>query len=409
MKTIIINWGTLSKFGGIERITYYLIKFMSENGVRVIWLKNKKSVIGDAFKPILSHPSVEIVNVSDNHLFWFKHDKISISKEEHVVIVSYTVFDMLRALSLKNELKGINVTCFYTIPDTTGNFFFIERYFKGWLKGYVYRHIKSTLSDWNNAGLIYFCAPLQVTSFENNYKLKVNRPEERLTKSMYAPEPLNENNLKERGRRKGNFNIITVGRFDFPHKGYMLGLVKAFGRLKPKYPQMTLTIIGKGKDEQTLKNAIEKLDADYKKDIFMVGEVAHSQLPDYYKDKHLSIAVAGSTGDAAVNGVLSLVARNHYSDECEVYGYYAEKCDLSVSSEPGVLVDSYIENAIQMSEDDYKSECKAAYQMVANYVNPWLYFEAAQKVAEYEISHSELTYYKVINYLRKFILLFKRF
>lgn len=409
MKTIIINWGALSKFGGIERITYYLIKFMSENGVRVIWLKNSRSVIGDAFKTILSHPNVEIVNVSENHLFWFKHDKLSISKEEQVVVVSYTVFDMLRALTLKNELKGRDVTCFYTIPDTTGNFFFIERYFKGWLKSYVYRHIKSTLSDWNNAGLIFFCAPLQVTSFENNYKLKVNRPEERLIKSMYAPEPLNLDDLNERGRRNGKFNIITVGRFDFPHKGYMLGLVKAFGRLKPKYPQMTLTIIGKGKDEQTLKDEIEKLDEEYKKNIYMVGEVAHAQLPDYYKDKHLSVAVAGSTIDAAVNGVLSLVARNHYSDECEVYGYYDEKYDLSVSSQPGELVDNYIEDIMQMSAEEYIYKCKAAYQLIESEVNPWLYFEAAQKVVDYKISHLEQIYYKNINYLRKFILLFKRF
>ena len=410
MKTIIINWGALSKFGGIERITYYLIKFMSENGVRVIWLKNSKSAIGDAFKAILSHPNVEIVNVSDNHLFWFKHDKISISKEEQVVVVSYTIFDMFRALSLKNELKGRDVTCFYTIPDTTGNFFFIERYFKGWLKNYVYRHIKSTLSDWNKAGLIFFCAPLQITSFEKNYQIEVANPQSRLIKAMYAVAPLDEEALAERCLRNGKFNIITVGRFDFPHKGYMLGLVKAFGRLKSKYPQMTLTIIGKGKDEQALKDEIDKLDADYKKDIFMVGEVAHSQLPDYYKDKHLSVAVAGSTGDAAKNGVLSLVARNHYSDECEVYGYYAENCGKSVSTEPGEIVDSYIEEAIQMSAEEYVSKIKTTYQLIRNRnINPWMYFEEAQKVAKYEISHSELTYYKIINYLRKVIMLFKRF
>ena len=409
MKTLIVNWGALTKFGGIEKINYYLIKFMSEHDVRVIWLKNEKSPIGEAFKTVLYHENVEIVNVSSNHLFWFKHDKINIRKDEQVVVVSYTVFDMLRALSLKEEFVGYDMTCFYTVPDTTGNFFFIERYFKGWLNRFVYRHIRQTLSNWNDAGLIFFCAPLQITSFEKNYHLVVDNPEDRLIKAMYAAAPLDEAALEERSLRKGKFNIITVGRFDFPHKGYMLGLVKAFGRLKPKYPQITLTIIGKGKDEQALKDAIEKLDEDYKKDIFMVGEVAHSQLPKYYEDKHLSVAVAGSTGDAAKNGVLSLVARNHYSDEGEVYGYYAENSGKAVSTDPGELVDRYIEEALQMPAEEYVSNIKTTYQMIGNRnVRPWMYFEEAQKAAKYEMSHSELTYYKIINYLRKFILIFKR-
>lgn len=407
MKTLIVNWGSLTKFGGIERITYYLIKFMSENSVRVIWLKNKKSVIGDAFKTILNHKNVETVNVSENHLFWFKHDKVSISKEENVVIVSYTVFDMLRALTLKKELKGNNVTCFYTVPDTTGNFFFIERYFKGWLNKYVYLHIKETLSNWNKVGLIFFCARLQITSFENNYHLVVDNPDEKLIKAMYPPEPLNEDDLIERSKRRGNFNIITVGRFDFPHKGYMLGLLKAFARLKPKYPKMTLTIIGKGKDEQKLIEEINQLDEQCRKDIFLHGEVAHSQLPDYYRDKHLSIAVAGSTGDAAKNGVISLVARNHYSEECEVYGYIPEKRSLAVSSEKGYLVDPFIEEVINWTDEEYIRKSKQAYNSYGKTVNPWFYFEAASKAKEYTISNNELLYYKLVNYLRKVLLLFK--
>lgn len=406
MKTLIVNWGALTKFGGIEKINYYLIKFMSEHDVRVIWLKNEKSPIGEAFKTVLYHENVEIVNVSSNHLFWFKHDKINIRKDEQVVVVSYTVFDMLRALSLKEEFVGFDMTCFYTVPDTTGNFFFIERYFKGWLNGFVYRHIRQTLLNWNDAGLIFFCAPLQITSFENNYRLTVEKHNDRLLKSLYGPEPLDEENLKARSKKTEKFNIITVGRFDFPHKGYILGLVKAFGRLKPVYPQLTLTIIGKGKDEDILKDEISHLSDDVRKDVFLLGEVPHVELPRYYKDKHLSVAVAGSTWDAAKCGVVSLVARNHFGDECEVYGFLPEESENTVSSKKGELVDDYIKEVIDWPEELYISKCKDAYKLLGQNVDPWFYFEAVQKVKDYRIPHSELALYKIINYVRKFILLF---
>lgn len=409
MKTIVINWGALTNFGGIERINYYLIKFMSENGVRVIWLKSEKSVIGEAFKDIVYHKNVEIVNVSENHLYWFKHERVSISKAEQVVVVSYTVFDMIRSLSLKNQLKGCDVSCIYTIPDTTGNFFFIERYFKGWLKKIVFNRIKKTLSDWNDAGIIFFCAPLQITSFENNYHITVDTPQDKLIKAVYAPTPLKEDELSERSKRAGKFNIITVGRFVFPHKGYILGLIKAFGRLKPKYPQLTLTIIGKGRDEQMLRDAISVLDEYIRKDIHVIGEVAHTQLPFYYRDKHLSIAVAGSSYDAAKNGVLSLVARNHFKEECEVYGYFDENKDMNVAITPGTLVDTFIEDAIKMSEQEYRYKCKRAFDAIAtnpdNIAKPWLYFDAVDHCRPYSMKPKELRQYAFLNYLRKLLLL----
>ena len=410
-RTIVINFGTLDKFGGIQKHIYYVIKFMSENGVRVIWLKNKNSVPGEAFAEVLSRNNVEIVNVSENHLYWFKYDDLSFSDDEAVVVASFTVFDMIRALSLKNDFPGKHITCIYSVPDITGNFFFIERYFSGFLKKLVYNRVRKSLSDWNDSGVLLFFADLQIDYFERNYHIKILHRAERQQKGIYAPPEMKEDDLEERSKREGRFNIVTLGRFDFPHKGYMLGLVRAFDRLKSKYPQITLTIIGKGKHESILRDEIDKLDDVKKRDIRLVGEVPNDKLYAYYKDMHLSVAVAGAATDASRLGVLSLIARNHCKGECEVYGYMPEKWTMNAAEEPGELVDDYIEEAIRMSREEYKERCLNAYKAVKEgnkskgmTLNPWFYFDVANKCEEYEMQRRELNFYVVLNYIRKLLI-----
>jgi len=382
-RTIIINWGVLGHFGGIENRIYSVMKFMSSNGVRVIWLKLDGHVTGEAFETLVNENNIEIVPVSNNHLFWFRHGRIEFDRREEIVIVSYTVFDALHAFTLKNEFPDNNITCIYSVPDTTGNFYFIERYFTGWLNRIVFKKIRKTLDYWNKANLIVFCAPLQVAAFEKNYSLIVDNPQTKLEPAIFPPPQLNKELLTEKSKREGSFNIITVGRFDFPHKGYMLGLIRSFASLKKKYPQLSLTIIGQGKDKNVLVEEISKVGQEIAKDIYLLGEISSDRLPEYYRDAHLSVAVAGSTYDAARNGVLSLVARNHYSDACEVYGFMPEAKELTVATTKGIPVESYIEKAILMSREEYVKQCVSAHHMFDEIVNPWCYFDFAHTANEF--------------------------
>lgn len=412
-KTFVINFGTLSKMGGIQSIIFSYTEFMLSQGVRVIWLKNKNSDIYVGYKDLLLNSGVEIINVSGNHLRWFKHDKINFKTDEKVVVVSFTVFDMIRSLSLKKEYKSTNITCLYCVPDTTGRFFFIEQYFNGLIKKHVYKTIRKTLQQWDNAGLIVFCAYMHFTAMEKNYSITINDKHRKLLPLIYEPDPLDLKELEARSNRKGFFNIVTTGRFDFPHKGYMLGLVRAFARLKIKYPQLTLTIIGKGQHEQQLQNEIDKVEKNLRDSIKILGEVPHDQLHNYYKNMHLSVAVAGAACDAAKLGVVSIVARNFCEGECEVYGFLPEMQCKAVSKEPGELVDSFIEQVIKMSDSDYQKRCIDAHEAIrfnelGEAPNPWFYFDVAEKAKTYEMSVMELFFWKNINYARKVRMLFNK-
>ena len=59
-----------------------------------------------------------------------------------------------------------------------------------------------------------------------------------------------------------------------------------FEELKAKYPQIRLTIIGYGKDEETLLNKIKTLSKEAQDDIVLVGKVNPSDLHNYFEKCH---------------------------------------------------------------------------------------------------------------------------
>ena len=105
------------------------------------------------------------------------------------------------------------------------------------------------------------------------------------------------------------FNIVSISRFDFPHKGYLLGLIRAYGRLKEKYPQVALCIIGYGPGKPLVEKEIKRLNKKAQQDLSLLGEVDSADFPKVLKEMHLNISVAGSVGVGARNGVLSIPAR----------------------------------------------------------------------------------------------------
>ena len=158
----------------------------------------------------------------------------------------------------------------------------------------------------------------------------------------------------------GRFNILTVSRFEFPHKGYVLGLIKAYAELKNKYPHIELTIVGYGVDESKVHEALNSLSENYKKDVHFIGKVHPEKLVDYYNDANINISVAGCCSQGAKNGTLSIPAR-HYDYNCEVYGFLPESKPFVVSEKKGEPVIDYIEQVINMSPDEYCKKCEMAF------------------------------------------------
>lgn len=401
-RTFIVNYPIMISIGGIEKYLYYLMKYMLNHGVRVIWMQNIRFQTGKMYDDVIKDPRLEIVKVNSNLLFWFKHEKLNLSKDEEIVIFSCTTMAKLKADTIVRRFSDLNIKSIYGIPDTKGDAYYLEAIFCNPLKFIVYRCMRTVFEEWENNNHLCFYARKQIDALENNYHVHISNKDTKLLKYVEPLPLLNYDELEKRIKRC-NFTIITIGRFDFPHKQYILGLIRAYGRLKEKYPQIRLDIVGDGPHRFKVIQEIEKLNSNIQKDIKLLGSVSPEVLPACIKHAHLNISVAGGVSVGAINGIMSIPARNYCEEECEVYGYLPEYLDYSVSTSPGNLVDTYIERVINMSDFEYKKACIESYESVYNSreVDPNYLFGFSKCTKRYLVPLRTLLFLIVIDYIKK--------
>ncbi|KHF41620.1 glycosyltransferase [Halalkalibacter okhensis] len=97
----------------------------------------------------------------------------------------------------------------------------------------------------------------------------------------------------------GEIRILSVARL-VEKKGF-LTLLKAFQRIQDKYPQVTLHIIGTGKDEEKIQNHIDEQQLHDR--VFLRGSMNSMQISKELKTAHL-FCLASETGeDGDVEGI----------------------------------------------------------------------------------------------------------
>ena len=405
-KVLIINYPTLENVGGIEKLICNLTEYMINHGARVLWIGKKgEKYCAKSFKDVMCDPRVTKVNLINPNLTWFCHDEIQIDKNDDAVMIAFTPMELAKNeyFIKKHQLK--NVIPFYIVPNTIGKSYYLETYFSNkFVRSIVWRFMRGNMLRWEKMGVIRFCAKLQIESLEQSYKIKIHDKDNKLVLALNPIPPLDVEMLRVKCKSKSSeFNIITVGRFDFPHKGYMLGLVRTFGRLRGKYPQLRLTIVGFGPDEKVLRDEIEKLPVEFQQGIRMTGEVPPKELKSYFGSSHLNVSVAGAVSAGARCGCLSLIARNYCDDECEVYGIYSnDSKHMTVSRDKGELVDSYIENVINMPEEEYMENCKKCYETCLNKkVDPDYLYRWRKEVKYEPIQNVDIMKFRVLNYAKR--------
>lgn len=393
MHTLVINYGNLN-IGGIEKYLFELSKYLTDNGDRVIWLRDPVLKIADSYRDLFLGNAVERVVTDTSKFNWFDHDELLFSKEEDIVVLSFDPMSMARALQLALEYREFHITPYYVVPNTTGNLYYLERYFNGKKRKRIQRKLAGFLSRWEHMGLVRFFNKLQIQSLENNYEIKITQGESKILRGVYGITDLNQDNLSKRSKRV-DFTIGTLGRFDYPHKGYMLGLVRAYGRLKEKYPDIRLKIGGYGPGETLLKKEIEKLPLSFQEDIKLTGPVSPKEMDQFYSEVHLNISVAGAVWEGVKRGVLSIPARNYCEGACEVYGFLPDSGSKTTSLETGEPVEPYIEHVLTCSEDEYIRLSKEAYDDYRKLSKPWpMYFFDTKPSSEVEIDFEEIRYMK---------------
>lgn len=354
------------KLGGIETNIIEMIKAYHQQGRRIIWLRyGGRNEIFAPWIEVLQECEVEIVEVNISSECWFGHDEIKFISSENVHAVAFSPVDFARLECLANEYPATVFHLHYIVPHFEMQRYYLEDLYCGIRKAKVRRKLSKLYLRWYENGSLSFFGKKHEKEMNQRYAIPCLDDNDNLLKKVaLIPDFDEEHAAKMAACRNDKFTIVTCGRFDFPHKGYMFGLIDAVAVLKPAYPQLQLRIVGYGDElnEKKIRSyARDRLGED--SDTCFMGAVSPEKMVDVFHHAHINISVAGGTLDGCKAGVVSLSAR-HYSYSCEVYGWMSKNNSSVLRDDPGESVVSYIENLIRMDSSEYVEKCRMSYEAI---------------------------------------------
>ena len=361
-KTLIVNYRGM-RIGGIETYLSRLMAYSISMNYRVIWLTTKRNYDNTDFKEIVGDSRVEKVFIKGKSHLWLPHKKIKFHPNERVTMISMEPLNFLKAEQIRAYAKVESFYHFLAMPHFEGNAYYPERTFRTRLERDAchkfMRKIANKILD-NDCIRAYSLKHLDY--YEKNYDVVIPDKNEKVLKKINLMKDYSEEYFQNKATdRKNKFVVTTCARFDFPHKGYILGLVDDYAELKEKYPQLELNIIGFGKDEDRLNEKISKLSDSAKKDLHLIGAVMPNELGQHFEKCHMNIGLAGALFDGAICAVPSVCVR-HYTEECQTYGHISDMEGTYLRDDPGENIKSYIEALINMSDDDYINQSKRDFE-----------------------------------------------
>lgn len=352
-KTLIVNYFGL-QIGGIETYLAKLIQYSTKEGYRVIWITRHGAYEKCYFKEIVSHPLVEVVFITGNALTWYPHKKIVFDKKEHVTMISMDIVSFMKAEKIRQYAKVEEFNHILALPHFTGISYYPERAFRTKCeRKYWSSFIKKYANELLEKDCIRAYSLKHLDYYEKNYGVTIEDKPNKILKKINNIKDYDENYFKEKASsRQKEFTIVTCGRFDFPHKGYILGLLDDFAQLKEKHSKLKLIVIGYGPDENQVLDKISKMPKSTQDSIELVGAVSPFELCKYFEKGHLNIGLAGALFDGAICALPSLCVR-HYATTCETYGYIHEIEGTYLREDPASPIKPYVEELLGMSDEEY--------------------------------------------------------
>lgn len=360
-KIIVINYRNLD-VGGIENYINDVVNVALKEDYEIWWLCDINPVISPIYK-VFHNKTIKKIYCNTHSIHWFYHKNITFHDAKKIIILSFSFFDHLRALELLKSLKCKEKIPLFIMPHFTGGLLFPETNFK-LFRPMIRKLVANFYHKFIYSGEMMFMAKNHPVAIENAYNFSIDESLKILAPEFREIRAFDENRILSNYERN-SFYIVSAGRLEFPHKGYLLGLIDVFEELKTKYPFLMLFIIGDGKDKKILFDKLKKLPINIQKDIIYHKSMPFEKLLDFYQKCNLSISVAGCASAGARIGLLTLPAR-HYTERCEVYGFIPESKYMTTSDKPGMPVKPFIEKVINMDKNEYIKMSKASYRCYNN-------------------------------------------
>jgi len=326
---------------------------------RIIWVRDRKGKYSNIYSSVIENPKCEIITINYSSLKVFEVPVISFENNEEITILAFSIKDFYIACKIRKEYTENKIKIFYLVPLFTGSSIFPDECFNGILNIYIKRHFARVYKLIDSKNSLYFFSSSFYHALEDNYGIKFSTPEKELVPITRKKEEFDTQTVQNTYLSKP-FTIISAGRFDFPHKGFLLGLIKSFAKLRMSNLDIKLLIVGDGPDKNQVISTIKQQPETVQNSIELRTPLEKKDLVHLMKQCNLNISVAGCAHLGASAGVPTLPAR-HYYTECEVYGFLPEAKDMLTERKPGYPVEDYIEKVMNMSFDEYLNLAKNTY------------------------------------------------
>jgi glycosyltransferase involved in cell wall biosynthesis len=355
-KTLIVNYEGMC-MGGIEKTFSILMKYSLSRGYRVIWITTKRDLNKAFIKDIVDNPHIE--KCIYHQFSWVIHTKLNLDKNEDILMISCEPLKYVRGEWLLKQCKLSNYNHFLLLPHFTGNAYYPERFFYNNIARKRAQTFFGELASYlNEINAILGFSYDHLVKYEKNYKILIENKDKKVLKGISPIRPIDEDILRVKAKnRQKEFVIISCSRFDFPHKGYILGLVDEFEKIKDKYKKCKLIIVGDGPGKQRLLDKIAEKNSIVASSIVLTGMLTPMELDEKMSTAHVNIGVAGALLVGAKQGVPSINVR-HYVEDCEAYGFLSDDGGCELRTDKGNGLYSYIKELIEDDEDEYLNRCR---------------------------------------------------
>lgn len=196
------------------------------------------------------------------------------------------------------------------------------------------------------------------------------------------------------------FTISTGSRLDFPFKGYVIGLIRIFAKLKEHYPELKLIIVGDGKDSNVVKETVCALEPDIRKDIELTGMLSYLELKEVFARTDLYIGMGTTLLDAADSLTPAMVAAAFTYDfeTIGMFNEYPEKLGVDSGDKKSIEI---IQDVVKMSDSQYFETVVQQYDNLKRMYDIDTFME---KVLEYKMPNYCLTDEPILSAIYEFFL-----
>ena len=367
--------------GGIQTNLYNMVASMVDQGIKVTWLVPGRPEIDESFADYINGRTINIVFTKRRSVSQIVK-AIGMAPDDETVIVSFSPLQYLLCEKIKQGCHGKNVSVLYHAAFRWTDYY-LERHFRIF-RPVVRRWMTEVMQSLYDNGSIVFFADKHYQTLAANYNIRIDPRDAVLAKAVIPTSAVSVEKLREKAHRDP-LKIVAVTRFDFPHKGFVIGLIRSFHSIRELYPSAELFIVGYGDGQRQVDAEMSRLPESVRSGIHLLGKRSKREIMEIYREAHVSIGVAGALWDAASAGVISLPAR-HYSYECEVYGYLQDNPALSVSDAPGKPLLGHIREIAEASTDDFVTlslESHRAFRRFFGDPDPLWIFDVRQNTGKY--------------------------